>query len=267
MRTSLPLVIFLAVPCMAQEQAGAKALFVDPTSGVTIQGGAPATPPVRATTTRPRAGAAQARSGPVKEGTVTGLRYWIELQTEQGQLLRVNSSRVFRSGERIRLHVESNVDGSLVILQSQDNGPFSRLFPTASNPAGRVTKYQDQAFPSKAGWFRFDSKPGDIRLMLMVQADPSGSSAPVSVAANQPRQSAGQAGPTGDSQPITEARPDRESAEQIEARMRAQMASQKGSKALVVEEDGESSTVVVDTRRASEVPPGAVAVEIRLSHR
>lgn len=238
----------LAIPCLAQEQAGAKALFHDPTSGVTVQSSnAPVRrPPGRPTAPIPVAAAA------AKEGDVTGLRYWIELQTGQGQLLRVNSSRLFRSGERIRLHFESNVDGSLVILQSQDTGPFTTLFPTKTS-SGRVEKFKPQVFPSANGWFRFDAKPGDIRLLVMVQGD-------------QGRPGTQQVASAAQSGRLSE-----QEEKQLEARMRTQIELLKGSKALVVEDDSSSaepaSYVVADSRKSSQAEKGTVAVEIKLNHR
>lgn len=238
----------LALPALAQDQAGAKALFHDPTSGVTVQS---SNAPVRRPVNRPKAPApapGPARPAPVDE--VTGLRYWIEVQTPQGQMLRVNTNRLFRSGERMRLHVESNVDGSLVILQSQDGGPFTKLFPTA-NGTGRVEKFKPQILPSEKGWFRFDAKPGDIRLMMMVQG---AQQAPQQLAANN-----------------VPGRLSEQEERQLEARMRAQIDRLKGSKALVVEEDSASaepaSYVVVDTRKEAQVDKGTVAVEIKLAHR
>ncbi len=250
----------LMAPCIALGQSGAKALFNDPTSGVTVQGSVKA--PVKATTSPSRTApvAAASSSVPAGEGEITGLRYWIEVQTEQGQLLRTTSSRVFKSGERMRVHVESNVDGSLVMLQSQDSGPFSKLFPVNGN-SGKIEKFKDQVFPSQTGWFRFDNKPGDIRLIMMVQASQTGTPAVLMASAAQPQTS---------SPGAIRTTPDGE--HQLAALVQRQTDLLKGSKALMVEDDSSgkdaATYVISDSRQApSDVGRGLVAVEVKLAHR
>ena len=51
------------------------------------------------------------------------------------------------------------------------------LFPTRSGADNRVQRLQEKVFPSPNGFFRFDSRPGNIRLLLMIQAT-AGSDAP-----------------------------------------------------------------------------------------
>ncbi len=259
----------VSLSCFAQDQTGAKALFFDSSSGVTLHSSGQA-PIARNSSPTPSGTIQAAKAAPAAEGEVTGLRYWIEVQTEQGQLLRVNSSRMFRSGERIRIHVESNVDGSLVILQSQDSGPFTRLFPTGVS-AGEVERLKDQVLPSKAGWFRFDSKPGDLRLMMLVRTNISPASNP-SVPSNP--NSPAPAAQLSKVQLTPPENPTAPSASELvdqEARLRAEMERLRGSKALFVEEDTQSaqpaSYVVVDRRKDSSIDAGVVAIEIKLSHR
>jgi hypothetical protein len=173
--------------------------------------------------------------------------YWIELQAPNGQLLRVTANRAFKSGERIRIHVVTNVNGHLSMLQSQDDGPFAALSPTAGAASNAVTASEETVLPSRNGWFRFDEKPGKIRLLLMMQ----GGRAPEPLLA--------QAAPPPP--PLNSA--------DIEAQIHAQMSKLNGSKALVIEEDSASaepaSYVVVDRRRDQTVAE-AVATEITLRH-
>ena len=249
------------------QEPGAKVLFGDRSSGVSIQGGGQRTP-TTAPKTRTTAGTRPPAQAPVPltpvstaaaTPDVTGLRYWIELSTGQGAPQRVAANRVFHSGERIRLHVESNIDGELVILQSQDGGKFERLFPNRDGVSGRVEKFKDSSFPSKEGWFRFDNQPGDIRVMMMLQAD-----TPAPAPAAAPRNSGAPA-------PVQLARASREDMDQVMQRMRGQLDRQNSSKALVVENDTASAEpahyVVVDTRRAANVDRGVVAAEMRLVHK
>jgi len=244
----------LTFACLAQ-QPGAKALFYEPTVSRTVQ-----------SSQRPLAPKPAPGGAPVAP-EVTGLRYWIELQTAKGQLLRVTTSHAFQSGDRIRLHVESNVSGTLQILQSQDGGRFSLLFPNGKT-SGRVEKLRDTVLPSSAAWFRFDAKPGDIRLMMMLQADPGASPAPSPTTQEVAVRHSPPAPP-----PPAAAAPRLTEAEerQLEERMRAQIGKLKGSKALMIEEDDRTEQkadyIVVDTKKSNDVEAGLLAVEFRLLHR
>jgi len=258
--------VFL-VACYGQEPQGAKALFLDPTSSVTLQRSASS--PVSAGPKKPPVSPATKTSSPESgEGLITGLRYWIEVQTDRGQLLRVTSSRIFKSGERMRLHFESNVDGSLVILQSQDSGPYAKLFPN-STASGRVEKFTDQVFPSKNGWFRFDSRPGDIRLMVMLQPHASGlpNSLQSHLSSRQAVVTASAPHPGATNLPNEPVQPPGD----LEARMRAQMERLRGSKALVVEEDNSSAQpagyAVLDRRNDPSLESSLITLEVKLAHR
>jgi hypothetical protein len=174
--------------------------------------------------------------------------YWIELEAPKGQLLRVAASRAFKTGDRIRIHLISNVNGQLSMLQSQDEGPYVALFPAAGAPTNTVNASEETVLPSKAGWFRFDEKPGKIRLLLMLQGQSP-------------------AGPRTGQQMAAAASPANNA--EIEAQIHAQMSKLSGSKALVIEDDSSNpepaSYVVVDRRRDQSVGE-AVATEITLRH-
>ena len=233
-------------------QESAKSLFMDNTSGVSLQQSNASRHVVTRTPVKPVASGMSSNSAP----NITGLGYWIELKTGSGQLIRTTSKQIFHSGERIQLHVTSNVNGQLTILQSQDGGAYTKLFPTNANPSGRVDKMQTNVFPSPDHWFRFDNRPGDIHLMLMVQADNAALSQ-ASGSANTMNTSTANSSPSSD--------------QELEAKLRMNVDKLRGSKALVVEDDAPTSPeptsyVVVDTRRDSSVPGGLAAIEIKLNH-
>lgn len=98
-----------------------------------------------------------------------GLKYYVELMEPDGQLIRVNASRSFKSGEKIRLHFESNFSGHLVIIQKQKGLPLKKLFPDDRIDGGKdyVSAFKDIVIPSKA-WFEFDDYPGEIELMVFL---------------------------------------------------------------------------------------------------
>ena len=254
----------------AQSQQGAKALFLDPTSGVAIQSSRPAARPQMAhQAAQPVAGARPEKAA--NEGDLTGLMYWFEQLTEQGQILRVSSSRGFKSGDRIRLNVRSNIKGDLTIMQSQNGAPFSLLFPTKESAGNTVQAYQDMAFPSSTGWFRFDQKPGDVRLLVMVRATSpalSGSESRPSLSSSSPASIERRPAPVESARAATNA-PSPEAV--FESELKRQTERLQGSKALMVEEDSTSNSpasyVVVDRRKDDSVPSGVLALEIILSHR
>ncbi|MEX2264238.1 MAG: DUF4384 domain-containing protein [Bryobacteraceae bacterium] len=248
----------LAFPCLAQESA--KSLFRDPTSGVVIQSSGPKKGG-RGSGTKPTAAAAKPASAPA----VTGLMYWIELRGETGQLLRVNANRQFKTGERIRLHVTSNVDCALTIMQSQNNGPIEMLFPARAGADNRVRRFQERVFPSETGFFRFNSQTGNMRLLLMVQAD--GASETLLASARPP--ASAQAVPAVPApRPPQPAEPRRSPSAPAptEAEFLAQIARSTGSKKLEIDDSPtEAATyVVVDARKNPDVTPGVVAVEVNL---
>src|SRR4051794_8256270 len=59
-----------------------------------------------------------------------GFSYWIELIESPGAApVRVDARRVFKSGERIRLHVQATSPGVVTLIQIGDSGTSSILFP------------------------------------------------------------------------------------------------------------------------------------------
>ncbi|NJL26965.1 MAG: DUF4384 domain-containing protein [Thermoanaerobaculia bacterium] len=99
-----------------------------------------------------------------------GISYWIELETPgAGSGVQVTEHRVFRSGERIRLHFRSNADGYVSILQLGASGTAQLLFPDAGKgltDTGLVAN-EERILPSATHWFRFDANPGTERLIVL----------------------------------------------------------------------------------------------------
>ncbi len=177
-----------------------------------------------------------------------GLMYWIEVRTADDTVRRVSTSRLFHSGDRIRIHVQSSVDGRLSILQRQDDGPYDSLFPNAHTVTDRVVAREDTVLPSRTGWFRFDEKPGRISLLVMLVSTPSSTG--------------GRAGNTASA----DSHPGQASATANE--VTAALKSLEENKSLYVEDDPESNSpanyaaVRWDDPRAK----GTVAAKIVLVH-
>ena len=209
---------------------GAKALFFDTQTG-------------RVTMPKLDRPGPKPSGAPVQVPAITGLMYYLELVSPNGELIRVNSTRVFHSGEKFRLHVTSNIDGWLTILQSQGGAKFEKLLPAVSLPgsASNVKKGADTILPAPGAWFKFDEQPGEIRLLMMLTAEPTANAS--QVASSQVITSDG---------------------------MRALEQAQRGSKALLIEtsdspKDG-FEVQLVNSTQDSKLPPGQIVVEIKLQH-
>ncbi len=102
----------------------------------------------------------------------TGVQYWIELH-HKGQVFHVNNKSAFHSGDKIRFHVKSNIDGyAYVVLKEGSSGEQSVLFPDpAHNDETRIERGRDYSLPSE-GLFTFDSHPGTERVTLLLSRTP-----------------------------------------------------------------------------------------------
>lgn len=98
----------------------------------------------------------------------TGVQYWIELK-RNGRVTRVNNKFDFQSGDRIKIHVKSNIDGfAYVILKEGSEGEHAVLFPDAKlRDDNRIKAGCDYALPGD-GYLMFDSHPGNEKLMLVL---------------------------------------------------------------------------------------------------
>lgn len=144
-------IMCLQLPSFAvQGESGAKALFYDP------EAGAPITTRDRSTPT------ARVRVKRVQPDRVrfAGLHYWIELDG----VGPVTTDRVFRTGDRIRIHVRSNVDGYLSLWWLDASGTGKLLFPSSGIGAdNHVTADTDFKQP---GFIRFSPPADDERLIV-----------------------------------------------------------------------------------------------------
>ena len=98
----------------------------------------------------------------------TGLLYWIEL-LRQGQTLHVTNKERFISGDKIRFHIQSNIDGyAYIVLLSGSQGERSVLFPLAkSKDSNRILHGKDYALPED-DYLTFDQNPGVEKVCLLI---------------------------------------------------------------------------------------------------
>lgn len=107
----------------------------------------------------------------------TGIRYSIELK-RNGKTQRVSNKFQFRTGDSIRFHVTSNINGfAYILLSSGSRGEQSVLFPDESTKeTNRVERGKEYVMPCK-GFLTFDENPGTEKLTLLLSRSPINASA------------------------------------------------------------------------------------------
>jgi len=166
--------------------SGAKELFYDPVGATATrvsQGASPSSPPARSPAppqavqqAQPARGGAYGRRSPVAATQATrtspqnlGLSYWIEkVGPEGGPSSQVTERHTFRSGDRIRIHFQSNADGDIALFQIGSSGTGQLLFPdlSAGLTDSRLSAGEDKVLPHDTAWFRFDEQPGTEQLIV-----------------------------------------------------------------------------------------------------
>jgi hypothetical protein len=106
------------------------------------------------------------------ENINTGLRYWIEMK-RNGVTQRVSNKTQFRSGDSIRFHVRSNIDGyAYILLSNGSRGEHEVLFPDEkAGEKNRVGAGRDYVLPQD-GALTFDENPGLEKLTLLLSRTP-----------------------------------------------------------------------------------------------
>jgi hypothetical protein len=108
------------------------------------------------------------------EASPLGLRYSIMKRLSTGQFSEVDPDTVFRSGDRIRLTVESNNSGYLYIVLRGSSGRWNLLFPNAEIMGGKnlVEGGNRYEIPLGTASFQFDETPGVEKLFLLLARNP-----------------------------------------------------------------------------------------------
>ncbi|HYY58774.1 MAG TPA: DUF4384 domain-containing protein [Pyrinomonadaceae bacterium] len=156
-------------------------------------------PPVRSNTSRTTASKSTTSAGVGSKTTATksntgttttatvavssapiGLGYTLYMRDANGDAVRVDPERQFRTGDRVRVSLETNTDGYLYIFNTTDNGDPVMIFPDAQLDEGGnyVEAHVPYEVPASTGaeerlrWFAFDAKPGTERLYIVVTREP-----------------------------------------------------------------------------------------------
>ncbi len=233
------LFLLMTAPLAAQQKKddakeGAKQLFYNPATGAASQPASGAARGAARAATRAGQQAKKQKATSAQpaelarrpqQSLAPGIYYWIELEG----VGKVTDEYVFHTGDRIKLHMRSNVDGYLSLWAYDLSGESQLIFPTPEQPENnRVLANSEYTIP---GAIEFKPPAEDERLMVFFSQSP-------------------------DDTPKT----GRLTAEQ------AQQASEsEGGKALlfqVEKKDKEKAGTYVVNRQG-----GAIAKEIRLKHR
>ena len=109
-----------------------------------------------------------------------GLGYTIFMRDPSGRAIRVEPTRDFHNGDRIRLALEPNVDGYLYIFNSENGAPAQMIFPDVRLGGGEnwIEAHVPIEVPSseeaeeRFRWFEFFGDPGTERIYVVVTREP-----------------------------------------------------------------------------------------------
>lgn len=242
----------------ALADAGAKALFED--SSGTVQA-VPTAPTSFATA---KVGPAQKKQQTASAQKFVGLKYWVELVKPDGRTEEKVVSYDFKSGDRIRIQVQSNTSGYVYAVNEGSSGRTNVLFPSRNNPSAYVKAGAVMTLPAR-GYFTFDDNAGKEKIRLLLSSAPITNNEPAQPSNPKPRpvQVAALSCSAGGSKDLFE-----EPGAVMDC---IDLKSKSGAKDLFVEEDSAPATampasyVVVNQNKFSK--EGAlVAVEFTLNH-
>jgi hypothetical protein len=104
-----------------------------------------------------------------------GLRYSVLKREAAGKFAEVDADSTFRSGDRIRLHVDTNTSGYLYVVMQGSSGNWRLLFPSSDVEGGnnRIEKGASQQIPpGDTGQFVFDQQSGTEKIFLVLSRKP-----------------------------------------------------------------------------------------------
>ncbi|HYO91728.1 MAG TPA: DUF4384 domain-containing protein, partial [Pyrinomonadaceae bacterium] len=112
-------------------------------------------------------------------GKPIGLGYSLYMRDANGDPVRVDPTRTFRAGDRIRISLESNTDGYLYVFHTENNGEPQMLYPNARLDEGDnfVEAHVPYELPwsgeaPENRWFVFDNNPANERLYIVLSREP-----------------------------------------------------------------------------------------------
>jgi len=109
-----------------------------------------------------------------------GLGYTLFMRDVNGRAVRVEPSREFHNGDRIRISLEPNVDGYLYVFHTEGDGPPEMIFPDSRLEGGDnwIEAHVPIEVPStletdeRLRWFQFYGNPATEHLYVVVTREP-----------------------------------------------------------------------------------------------
>ncbi|MEA2173890.1 MAG: hypothetical protein QOD00_1482 [Blastocatellia bacterium] len=117
---------------------------------------------------------ATAPTGPLALG------YTLYMRDANGDAVRVDPSREFHNGDRVRIALEPNTDSYLYVFHTENNGQPEMIFPDARLAGGDnfIEAHVPTEIPSsqeqneRLRWFAFYGQPATERLYIVVTREP-----------------------------------------------------------------------------------------------
>ena len=194
--------IALAGAVFAQDPTPRELFFSAPGSPVKVirkTAAKPATKPVAAVKPTPAKPptAPERPKGPPGGATVIqaltvapaslGLRYSILLSRDNAAYKEVDTESVFRSGDRLKIEIESNDGAYLYVVSRGSSGNWSVIFPTKEVDNGNnfIAPFRPYTVPN-SGRFYFDDQAGEEKLFIVLSRKPESSFEDIIYAINTP---------------------------------------------------------------------------------
>jgi uncharacterized protein DUF4384 len=108
------------------------------------------------------------------------LGYTIFMRDVNGRAVRVDPTREFHNGDRIRISLEPSVDGYVYVFHTENDGPPEMIYPDARLEGGEnwIEAHVPIDIPStlevdeRLRWFQFYGNAGVERLYVVVTREP-----------------------------------------------------------------------------------------------
>jgi hypothetical protein len=112
--------------------------------------------------------------------TPLALGYTLYMRDANGDAVRVDPSREFHNGDRVRIALEPNTDSYLYVFHTENNGQPEMIFPDARLGGGDnfIEAHVPTEIPSsqeqdeRLRWFAFYGQPATERLYIVVTRAP-----------------------------------------------------------------------------------------------
>jgi hypothetical protein len=139
-------------------------------------------PPAKSSSSPATSGPGTTASTPSKPVNTPriGLGLTLFMRDSTGLAVRTDPEHVFRSGDRVRVLLETNADGYLYIFNTTNDGPAVMIYPDAQlDEGGNYIQAHvpfeipsSQAAEEKLRWFAFDDAGGTERVFFVFTREP-----------------------------------------------------------------------------------------------